>query len=357
MNTRPAFHFFSTPLPGAIASLVVWAGSVGLQAQPDPNWLGHDRTRPFPPLVDPGTCSSPAQPGRPPSDAVMLFNGKDLTNWAAMDGSATRWIVKDGAMECVPGSGYARTRQCFGDCQLHVEWATPVPPNKEGQGRGNSGVFFGLNRYEIQVLDSYESRTYADGAAGAVYGQYPPLVNASRPAGQWQSYDIVWTAPRFDFDGELLSPARVTVLHNGVLVQNNVELTGPTSWLERAPYQAHPEKLPISLQDHGNPVRYRNVWVRELGRPGKPEFMLADTVLDSYVGDYERGSDDTVKIRRAPDGLLSMTFGGATFLMHAGSPTHFFAQTTDVQCDFNFAGATKEIVYSVGEGEMRGKKK
>ena len=336
---------------------MAWVGMVGLQAQPDPNWLGHDRTRPLPPVVDPGTGSSPEQPGRPPSDAAVLFEGKDLSNWAAMDGSATRWVVKDGAMECVPGSGYVRTRQCFGDCQLHVEWATPAPPRKDGQGRGNSGVFFGLDRYEIQVLDSYGSKTYADGSAAAVYGQYPPLVNASRPAGQWQAYDIVWTAPRFDVTGELLSGAAVTVFHNGVLVQNNVELTGPTSWLERAPYQAHPDKLPISLQDHGNPVRYRNIWVRELGRSGKPEFLLADKVLDSYVGDYERESDDVVKIRRAPDGLLSMSFGGATFLLHAGSPTHFFATTTDVQCDFNFTGTTKEIAYSVGEGEMRGKKK
>jgi hypothetical protein len=341
----------------ATAGLLVGAWSGGLSAQPDPNWLGHDRTRPSPPLVDPGTGSAPEQPGRPPSDAIVLFDGKDLSNWTAMDGSATRWIVKDGAMECVPGSGYIRTRQCFGDCQLHVEWATPVPAHSQGQGRGNSGVFFGLDRYEIQVLDSYESKTYADGSAGAVYGQYPPLVNASRPSGQWQSYDVVWTAPRFDGEGKLLAKARLTAFHNGVVVQNDVELTGPTSWLERAPYRAHPEKLPISLQDHGNPVRYRNLWVRELGRPGKAEFMLPDKLLDSYAGDYERGADDMVKIRRASDGLLSMTFGGATFLMHAGSPTHFFATTTDVQCDFNFAGATKEIAYSVGEGEMRGKRK
>jgi hypothetical protein len=273
-----------------------------------------------------------------------------------MDGSPTKWVIKDGAMECVPGSGYARTRQCFGDCQLHIEWATPAPAHGGGQGRGNSGVFFGFDRYEVQVLDSFESRSYADGTAAAVYGQYPPLVNASRPAGQWQSYDIVWTAPRFDAEGRLLAKAYLTVFHNGVLVQNHVELTGPTSWLERAPYKAHPEKLPISLQDHGNPVRYRNIWVRELDK-ARAEFMLADTLLDRYVGDYERGRNDFVKIRRAPDGLLSMAFGGATFLMHAGSPTHFFATTTDVQCDFNFTGATNEIVYSVGEGEMRAPKK
>jgi hypothetical protein len=347
----------SRRVPVAAAGLLLGAGAIPSFAQPDPNWLEHDRTRPIPPLVEPGTCSSPEQPGRPPADATVLFDGKDLSAWAAMDGSPTKWVVRNGAMECVPGSGYIRTVECFGDCQLHVEWATPVPARNQGQGRGNSGVFFGLDRYEIQVLDSFESKTYADGSAAAVYGQYPPLVNASRPAGQWQTYDIVWTAPRFDAAGQPLAKAHLTVFHNGLLVQNHVALTGPTSWLERAPYRSHPEKLPISLQDHGNPVRYRNIWVRQLGRPGRPEFMLADKVLDTCVGDYERGTNEVVSIRRAPDGLLSMTFGGATFLLHAASPTHFFAMTADVQCDFNFNGATKEIVYSVGEGEMRGRKK
>jgi hypothetical protein len=321
------------------------------RAQPDPNFLDHDRTRPAPPVVTPGTCSSQDQPGQPPSDATVLFSGDNISQWVAMNGEPTRWIVKDSAMECVPGSGYARTLQCFGDCQLHVEWATPIPPHSSGQGRGNSGVFFGFDRYEIQVLDSYESRTYADGSAGSVYGQYPPLVNASRPAGQWQMYDIIWTAPRFNPDGSLQSKAHVTVFHNGVLIQNNVELTGPTSWLERAPYKAHPVKLPISLQDHGNPVRYRNIWVRELDK-GRKEFLLPDSALDRYAGDYDRGHNDLVKIRRAPDGLLSLNFGGADFLMHAESPTHFFATTTDVQCDFG----TNEITFSVGEGDMRAQK-
>jgi hypothetical protein len=145
----------------------------------------------------------------------------------------------------------------------------------------------------------------------------------------------------------------VTVLHNGVLVQNNVELTGPTSWLERAPYRAHPEKTPISFQDHGNPVRYRNVWVREIGKPGRKEVMLPDSVLDTYVGDYIRDQTDTVRIRRAPDGLLSLSFSGATFLMYAESPTRFFAKTTDVQCEFQFTDTQKAATLSVGEGGMR----
>jgi 3-keto-disaccharide hydrolase len=319
-------------------------------AQPDPHWLDHDRTRPLPPVVEPATSGTEAQPGKAPSDAVVLFDGKDLSAWTAMDGSPTKWVAKGGAMECVPGSGYVRTLQCFGDCQLHVEWAAPTPPKGQGQGRGNSGIFLGLDRYEIQVLDSYQNTTYADGSAASVYGQYPPLVNASRPPGHWQAYDIVWNGPRFAGDGNLRSPAHVTVFQNGVLVQNHVELTGPTAWLTRAPYRAHPEKLPIALQDHGNPVRFRNIWVRELGHPGKKELMLPNTLLDQYVGDYERGPDDIVEIRRASDGLLALTLGDVTFLMHAESPTRFFAKTTDVQCEFQFSDNRKVALFSVGEG-------
>jgi len=152
-------------------------------AQPDPNWLDHDRTRPQPAVVSPATASTEDKPGTAPSDAVVLFDGKDLSQWVGIDGSPTKWILRDGCMECVRGSGYIRTLQNFGDCQLHVEWATPTPGRGEGQGRGNSGVFFGLERYEIQVLDSYQSKTYADGQAGAIYGQYPPLVNVCRPPG------------------------------------------------------------------------------------------------------------------------------------------------------------------------------
>jgi hypothetical protein len=279
--STPIHMLLSAPNPRSLLLIGIGLLPAATLAQPDPDWLGHDRTRPAPAVVAAGTFSTQDQPGQPPSDAVVLFNGRDLSQWVAMNGSPTQWVVKDGAMECVPGSGYVRTLRSFGDCQLHVEWAAPLPARGEGQGRGNSGVFFGTDRYEIQVLDSYENKTYTDGQASSIYGQYPPLVNASRPPGQWQTYDVVWTAPRFDVAGKLLSPARLTVLHNGVLVQNNVELTGPTSWLERAPYRAHPEKLPIAFQDHGNPVRYRNIWVRELGKPGKPEFLLADNLLDA----------------------------------------------------------------------------
>jgi hypothetical protein len=260
-------------------------------------------------------------------------------------------------MECVKGSGYVRTLQNFGDCQLHVEWATPNPPHGEGQGRGNSGVFLGLDRYETQVLDSYQSKTYADGSAGSIYGQYPPMVNASLPPGKWQTYDIIYTAPRFDESGKLLSPARETVIHNGVLIQNNVELVGPTGWLNRTPYVPHPEKQPISLQDHGNPVRYRNIWVRELGKPGKKEFTLGDAQLDKYVGAYDRGGNDKVEITRG-DHQLNAKLAGTKFVMFAESPTKFFAKTTDVQIEFqtDAQGNVQGLVWSVGEGANQAKR-
>jgi hypothetical protein len=334
------------PLTSGLFLLLSAAAFAGA---PDPRWLGHDRERPLPPAVTPGTPSTPAQPGRPPSDATVLFDGSGTSAWVAMDGSPTKWIVRDGALECVPGSGYARTLQSFGDCQLHVEWAAPNPPHGESQGRGNSGVFFGFGRYEVQVLDSYQGKTYADGSAASIYGQYPPLVNASLPPGQWQTYDIVWTAPRFDESGALAAKARITVFHNGVLVQNNVELTGPTGWVGRVPYAAHPERLPIAFQDHGNPVRYRNVWVRELGNPRHKEFMLPEATLASYVGTYGRPSGNVVTVRRHQEGVLALTLAGVELVMHAESPTHFYALTTDVQCDFNVTGPTPTLAITVGE--------
>jgi hypothetical protein len=231
--------------------------------QVDPKWKIHDMDRPVPPVVDPGSSSTQDSPGKPPSDAVVLFDGKDLSKWAHKDGSPAKWKVENGYAEVVAKTGEIHTTQPFGDCQLHVEFSEPTPPHGESQERGNSGVFL-MGLYEIQVLDSYENKTYADGQASAVYGQYPPQVNAARPPGQWQWYDIVFHGPRFDPAGKLLRPARVTVFHNGVLVQDNVEPTGPTGHHMRPPYVAGPEKLPLALQDHGNPVRYRNIWIRNL---------------------------------------------------------------------------------------------
>jgi 3-keto-disaccharide hydrolase len=226
------------------------------------DWKIHDVDRPQPPIVDPGKAST-KQPTPPSSDAIILFEGKDLSKWISGTGAAARWKVKKGYMEVVKGAGGISSRQGFGDCQLHVEWRTPVPANGEGQERGNSGVFL-MGRYELQVLDSYQNKTYPDGQAAAIYGQYPPLVNASRPPGRWQTYDIFFRRPRFDSSGKLLHPARMTVLHNGVLVQDNAVLTGPTAHKERPPYTQHADRLPVSLQDHGDPVRYRNIWLREL---------------------------------------------------------------------------------------------
>jgi len=350
MKNNAAFSPDPALMITALALALKLSSESACLAQPDPNWLDHDRTRPLPPVVSPATSSTQEQPGKPPSDAVVLFDGKDISQWVSMDGKPTKWIVRDGYMECVKGSGYIRTLQNFGDCQLHVEWTTPVPGKGAGQGRGNSGVFFGLDRYEVQVLDSFESKTYADGSAGSLYGQYPPLANVCRPPGQWQTYDIVYTAPRFDAEGKLLSPVRLTIFHNGVLIQNNVALVGPTSWLERAPYQAHPEKQPIAFQDHGNPVRFRNLWLRELGKPGKKEFTLATALLESYTGGYERGRNDFIQVTREGTQLVA-TLSGVRFVLFAESPTKFFAKTTDVQIEFQSGagGKVESLVWSVGE--------
>ena len=250
------------------AALVGTGHSLAAAGEEPNKWPVHDLTRPAPPVIDPGAAGTPEQPGRPPSDAVVLFDGKDLSKWASSkDKAPAPWKVEQGYFEVVKGTGAIETRDSFGDCQLHLEWATPSPAMGEGQDRGNSGVFFGGGRYEVQVLDSYQSKTYPDGQAAALYGQYPPLVNATRAPGQWQTYDIVYVGPRFDPAGKLTRPARVTVFLNGVLVQNAAELTGPTAHKARPPYAVHPEKLPLSLQDHAHPVRFRNVWVRELPPP------------------------------------------------------------------------------------------
>lgn len=321
------------------------------------DWAQHDWTRPRPAVVQPATPSTQERPGKPPSDAVVLFDGASLAPWVSLNGSAPKWIVKDGALECVRGSGYIRTLQAFGDCQLHVEWAAPTPPEGTSQGRGNSGVFL-MGMYEVQVLDSHENITYADGQAAAAYGQHPPLVNASLPPGQWQTYDILFTRPRFNDRGEITSPARLTVLHNGVLVQHNVELVGPTGWLKRDPYRAHPDKLPISLQDHGNPVRYRNLWVRELGADAqRPEFVYDNATLNKFIGSYRVDDGLSITISR-PEQLLvaNVAYPGRSmpFTLHALSPTVFYARTFDGLFTFrtNSEGAVESLIFRIG-GEDR----
>jgi hypothetical protein len=224
-----------------------------------------NRTRP-PALTPPGpTVSAPA-----PSDAVVLFNGRDLSAFTTASGAPATWKVENGYMEVAPRTGSIQTKESFGDMQLHLEWASPNPANGVGQDRGNSGVII-MGRYEVQVLDSYQrSDTYADGQAGAVYGQYPPLVNATRPPGEWQSYDILFRRPRFRPDGTVLEPARITVMHNGILVQNNEVIYGPTSPVPPYRYVAHANELPFGLQDHSHPVRYRNIWVRRIQERPEP---------------------------------------------------------------------------------------
>ncbi|MBK7875797.1 MAG: DUF1080 domain-containing protein [Planctomycetes bacterium] len=224
---------------------------------PGTTWHVHDPDRTPPSVVMPGATNGLAAA---PSDALMLFDGKDLTQWRA-GGKPAAWKVENGYME-VNGTGTIETVERFSDVQLHLEFATPAKVEGESQGRGNSGVFL-MGRYEVQILDSYENRTYADGQAAALYGQMPPLVNACRKPGEWQSYDIVFRAPRWQGD-ELVSAARVTVLQNGVVVQDAQPFLGATAHRAVAQYAKHEDALPIALQDHGNPMRFRNVWVRRL---------------------------------------------------------------------------------------------
>jgi hypothetical protein len=228
--------------------------------QPSGKWHIHDAKRPQPRVVTPGPASDPLPA---PSDAtVLLGKGADLSAWQmTADGSAVTWPMKDGVLQS--GKGMIQTKEQFSDVQLHVEFSTPSEVKGNSQGRGNSGVFL-AGMFEIQVLDSYQNQTYPDGQASAMYGQFPPLVNASRPPGQWQTYDIVFMAPRFSASGQLEKPATATVFHNGVVVHNATPFWGPTQHKTIGKYDPSQAKGPLKLQDHGNPVRFRNIWIRAL---------------------------------------------------------------------------------------------
>ena len=241
---------------------------------PGTPWHVHDPDRPQPRVVTPGTNFSHNAPA--PSDAEVLFDGKDLAKWQNNRGQPAAWKVQDGYLETGRGGGI-RTRGQWADFQLHVEWASPNPPRGTGQGRGNSGILIN-GMYEVQVLDSYQAKTYADGQAAAIYGQSPPLVNASKPPGEWQTYDIIFESPRWNEQGQLIKKACVTVLHNGVVAHHRYEfigitdgITGEVPWRSASKYaRPHPPEVFIELQDHSNPVRYRNIWVRPLGEKDKP---------------------------------------------------------------------------------------
>lgn len=230
----------------------------------------HDPDRPHPKIVTPAVT-----PFGPPSDATVLFDGKDLSKWNQRGRGADRgkmvdaqWKVGDGYFEVGPNTGDLLTREKFGDCQLHIEWSSPTEVRGNSQARGNSGVLL-MSRYEIQVLDMWDNKTYADGQAGAIYGQWPPLANPARRPGEWNTYDIVFEAPRFEGE-KVVKPVIVTVIYNGVVVQNHKESMGPMVYRQVAHYTPHAPEEPLMLQDHHNPVRYRNVWIRRLGKYDQP---------------------------------------------------------------------------------------
>lgn len=251
---------FPTRAPGRLAFIVhalILAIPVILSAQDSPPAITR-LWEPVPVVVAPGKT-----PADPPSDAVILFDGTSFDAWSTLEGEPVRWTLQDGIMTVVPHTGDIMTRDSFGDCQIHIEWRSPAVIEGEGQGRGNSGIFL-MKRYEVQILDSYHNQTYSNGQAGSIYKQHIPLVNASRQPGAWQSYDIIFTAPRFNMQGMLQSQGKITVFHNGVLVQNNVALIGTTVDVGSPKITPHGDREPIVLQDHNNPVSFRNIWVRQL---------------------------------------------------------------------------------------------
>ncbi len=247
------------------------SGNLGYSDNPvlsDSGYHVHDGERPQPRVITPGVTGTPTTAGQAPSDAFVLFDGADISGWIGRDGEAAQWTVEDGYIQVKPGTGDIETAAKFGKCQLHLEFASPVEVKGNGQGRGNSGVFL-MGQYEIQVLDCHENPTYPDGTTGGIYGQYPPLVNACRKPGEWQTYDIIWTPPVFDGDN-LVSPAYVTVLLNGIVLHYHQPLQGPTQHRNLAEYKPHPSVGPLKLQDHGDLVRFRNIWYRPIGTYDTP---------------------------------------------------------------------------------------
>ena len=263
MNRRTATLLFSASVATLAAGFLLAAdGYKDTPMQPNGKWHVHDPDRPQPPVVTPGKHFS--EKADPPSDAVVLFDGKDFSHWTDSKGGEVKWKIQDDYMEVVPRTGIIRSKDQFGDFQLHIEWATPEQVVGNGQGRGNNGVNI-YGQYEIQVLDSFNNPTYADGGAGAIYGQWPPMVNSSRGPGQWQTYDIVFEGPRWDANGKNIRKASATVIHNGVVIHNKTEAFGSTTHRNFGNYDKPGRtKGPIELYEHGNPVRFRNIWARDI---------------------------------------------------------------------------------------------
>jgi hypothetical protein len=286
-----------------ISSMPMFAASAGPRFYGDPPddhhaWAVHDGNRPQPKVVTPGSFSTPEQAGKPPSDATILFDGTDLSKWEDSKGGPAKWTVKDGFMQVLPGSGEIRTKDKFGDCQLHIEWAAPSEVKGDSQGRGNSGVFL-MGMVEIQVLDSFNNITYADGHASSVYGVNPPMANPLRPPGVFQVYDIVFRRPIWK-DGKEVDPGHVTVFVNGVLTQDATPLEGPTGHMGRSRPRPFPETGPLALQDHGNTMRFRNIWYRPLSpRPvegGTDGFLTTEAAM-------AKRKETAASIRKDAEGL------------------------------------------------------
>ena len=333
-----------------------------------PGWLQHDMDRPQPPRVEPAADLDARMPVGAPSDAVVLIgpDGSGLDNWEADSGDPAPWRTVDGALEVVPGTGGIRSTATFGDVQVHLEWMPAAEPEKDGQNRSNSGLFLADGRYEVQVLDVWENRTYADGRAAAIYGQFPPLADATRPPSEWQMVDVFLRLPRFSDAGAVLEPARMTVLHNGVLVQNNEELPGTTIWLESLPYEPH-DGGRIGLQDHGSPVRFRNLWVRRLPERAAPPAGYADfeavelsaAERDRLVGSYAREGGGTFVIERLGDGLgLSMPWRPGVLPIVPLSPTELQLENTAGRFEVGLdeAGAVTGLTFTMGGATYRATK-
>ena len=334
MSLQKYIHLFLS------TSFVILVGSqASVLAQLPNGWKAHDKNRPQPKIVTPGDKSSDA-----PSDAIVLLGSEKLTGWTDKKGRPTKWNYADGILESVKKAGYIYSKEKFGDCQLHVEFATPAKVKGEGQARGNSGVFFYDDDFEVQVLDNFKNETYPDGTVGALYGQHSPLVVACRGPGEWQTYDIVFRRPRFNDDDSLKSPARLTVLLNGILVQDATECYGPTVWLQAGEYKNKGDETRISLQDHGNPVRYRNIWVRRLAETPptpptpRPTIELTEQQQKNYVGKFGK-----LTLKEVDGDLVVVVRRGRPFGLQVHSLTEMSFEKTAGEIEFELDDQGKAI--------------